>query len=75
MPVGCCSLAVINGRDGNRVDSFRVVLNGKEVRLEGQKAPVNVIADNEISVQLTGPPEAYVYIVVSYTGKKDAPLT
>jgi hypothetical protein len=75
MPVGCCSLAVINGHDGNKVDSFRVVLNGKEVRLEAQKAAVYLNADNEISVQLTGSPESYVYIVVSYTGKKDAPLT
>jgi hypothetical protein len=73
MPDGCCSLVVLNGRGQNKVDSFRVVLNGKEIKLESQKAAVDLSVENEISVQLSGAPDAYIYIVVSYTGKKDAP--
>jgi hypothetical protein len=73
MPDGCCSLAVLNGRGKEKADAFRVVLNGKEVKLESQKAAVDLSAENEISVQLSGVPGAYVYILVSYTGKKDAP--
>ena len=73
VPEGCCSLAVFNGRGKNKVDTFRVVLNGKEVKLQSQKAAVDLSAENEISVQLSGAPDAYIYILVSYTGKKDTP--
>jgi hypothetical protein len=73
IPDGCCSLAVLNGRGKDRVDAFRVVLNGKEVKLESQKGAVNLNGENEISVQLSGAPDAYIYVVVSYTGKKNAP--
>jgi hypothetical protein len=73
IPDGCCSLMVLNGRGENKVDTFRVVLNGKEIKLQSQKAAVDLSSENEISVQLSGAPDAYIYILVSYTGKKDAP--
>jgi len=73
IPEGCCSLTVLNGRGKNKVDTFRVVLNGKEVKLESQKGAVDLNGKNEISVQLSGAPDAYIYVLVSYTGKKNAP--
>ena len=73
IPDGCCSLMVLNGRGENKVDTFRVVLNGKEIKLQSQKAAVDLSSENEISVQLSGAPDAYIYILASYTGKKDAP--
>jgi hypothetical protein len=73
IPDGCCSLAVVNGRGGkNKVDSFRVVVNGKEVTLESQKGAVNLSGENEISVQLSGAPDAYIHVIILYTGKKSA---
>lgn len=74
IPDGCCSLAVVNGRGGkNKVDSFRVVVNGKEVTLESQKGAVSLTGENEISVQLSGPPDAYLHVIILYTGKRSAP--
>jgi len=73
IPDGCCSLAVLNGRGKNKVDTFRIVLNGKDVNLESQKGIVDLNGENEISVQLSGAPDAYIYVLVSYTGKKNAP--
>jgi hypothetical protein len=74
MPDGCCSLAVANGRGGkNEVDEFRVVLNGKEVKLDSQKGVVDLNSENQINVQLSGAPDAYIYVLVSYAGKKNAP--
>jgi len=55
------------------VEQFRIVLNGKEVKLrtgaELQIAEVELRTENTISVQLSGAPDAYIYIVISYTGK------
>ncbi|HEY1528099.1 MAG TPA: hypothetical protein VGH51_17855 [Candidatus Angelobacter sp.] len=78
IPEGCCSLVVVNGRgDKHMVEAFRVALNGKEVRLPVggpvQSAPVELSTDNEISVQMRGASDAYMYVLVSYTGKKRAP--
>lgn len=74
IPDGCCLLAVVNGRGGkNKVDSFRVVVDGKEVTLESQKGTVNLSGENEISVQLTGAPDAYIHVIILYTGKKSTP--
>jgi hypothetical protein len=80
VPNGCCSLSVINGTSGKyRVEQFRVVLNGKDVKLkkvnlptgdEMQSADVDLSTENTIGVQLIGPPDAYIYVVVSFTGKK-----
>jgi hypothetical protein len=78
VPNGCCLLQVVNGHDGaHKVKTFRVVLNGKEVNLPSddslQIATVKLAHDNEVSVQLSGTTDAYIYIVVSYTGKKESP--
>ena len=73
IPDGCCSLVVLNGRGQNKVNAFHVVLNGQEVKLESHKAAVDLSTENEISVQLSGAPDAYIYVIVSYTGKKAAP--
>jgi hypothetical protein len=73
IPEGCCTLAVFNGRGQNKVDAFRVVLNGKEVKLESQKGAVDLSSENDINVELTGAPDAYLYVVVAYTGKKNTP--
>jgi len=77
IPEGCCSLVVLNGQGGKHMmGTFRVALNGKEVRLPGggavQSAPVELSTDNEISVQMRGASDAYMYVMVSYTGKKRA---
>jgi len=74
IPDGCCLLVVVNGRGGkNKVDSFRVVLNGREVMLESQRGAVDLSGKNEISVQLGGAPDAYVSVIILYSGKKNAP--
>jgi hypothetical protein len=83
VPNGCCGLSVINGTSGKHmVEQFRVVLNGKDVKVREVKLPTGVtvqIADvdlnteNTIGVQLIGTPDAYIYVVVSYTGKMGAP--
>jgi len=83
VPRGCCGLWVINGTSSKHmVEQVRVVLNGREVKLREVKLPTGVAAqvadvdvstENTIGVQLIGAPDAYVYVVVSYTGKSDAP--
>jgi hypothetical protein len=76
IPDGCCSLAVISDRSPDRrVGILRVVLNGQEVKLESQRAAVNLNWENEISVQLSGAPDAYIYVLISYTGKMSPPST
>ncbi len=74
VPARCCSVRVVNGMSGKHmVEQFRIVLNGKEVKLrtgaELQIAEVELRTENTISVQLSGAPDAYIYIVISYTGK------
>ena len=68
MPDECCSLVVRNGSKGNVVNSVKIILNGSEVKLEGQRAIVHLKADNEIDVHLSGGPDAYVYVVIAYRG-------
>ncbi len=78
VPPECCSMRVLNGMRGKHmVEHFRVVLNGKEVKLrtgtESQIAEVELNTENAITVELSGDPDAYIYILVSYTGKNGAP--
>lgn len=81
VPKVCCLLGVINGTRGKHmVEQFRVVLNGKDIKLSEVKpqaafavqiADVDLTTENTITVQLTGAPDAYVRILVS--GKKGTP--
>jgi hypothetical protein len=83
VPKGCCVLKVINGKRGKHmVERFRVVLNGKDVKLREVKLPkgfavqiadVDLSTENTIGVQLTGTPDAYVHVLISYTEKRDTP--
>ena len=78
VPDGCCFLQVVNGRAGkHKVEKVRVVLNGEEVNLPRgsplQSANVRLVNENELSVQLSGSTDAYVYVFMSYTGKKEHP--
>ncbi len=72
MPDECCSLIVKSGSKENEVDSVKIILNGSEVKLEGQRATVRLKGDNEINVHLSGGPDAFVYVVIAYTGKGSA---
>jgi len=56
-------------------------LNGKDVPLREEKLPrgeailiadVDLSIENTIGVQLSGEPDAYVLVVVSYAGRKVA---
>jgi hypothetical protein len=83
VPKGCCVLKVINGNRGKHtVERFRVVLNGKEVKLIEVKLPksfavqiaeVDLSTENTIGVQLSGTPDAFVHVLISYTGKRNTP--
>lgn len=80
VPEGCCSLNVVNGRgDKYKVETVRIVLNSEQVNLPPvgslQIATVRLARENNVTVQLAGPPDAYIYVFISYTGKKDAPAT
>jgi len=80
---GCCSLWVINGTGGEHtVEQVHVVLNEKDVKLREAKlstgaaveiGDVDLSTENTIGVHLIGTPGAYIYVVVFYSGKKDAP--
>lgn len=79
VPDECCSLAVVNGKGGKyRVQSFRVFLNGNEIKMPTDNSPliasVTLRTENEITVQLTGPPDAYIHLIYIYIGKKDLQL-
>jgi hypothetical protein len=49
----------------------------REVKLPrgvaAQVADVDLNTENTIGVQLIGTPDSYIYVVVSYIGKSDAP--
>ena len=77
VPDGCCSLAVING-DRNakhRAQGIRLILNGEEINLRSdglvETASVKLGGENKVTVQLTGTGDAYIYVVIFYTGKKE----
>ena len=68
-------MQVVNGRgDKHKVETVRIVLNGEEVNLPSsgalQIASVRLASENELTVQLTGTTDAYVYVAIRYTGKK-----
>lgn len=77
LPNGCCLLlAVTNDRgDKQRVEAFHIVLNGEEVNLRSsgaeQFAEVRLGNENKVTVQLTGTADAYLYVAIHYTGKKN----
>ena len=74
---GCCLLRVQNGRSGrHEVKAFRIVLNGKQVRLPSGDPRIALVvlnAENQLTVQIDGDPDAYIYVIVWATGKKGAP--
>jgi len=64
------------------VEQFRVVLNGKEVKLKEDKlrtgaevqiATVELSTENTIRVELSGAPDAYIFVLVSYPHKPGSP--
>jgi len=78
VPEGCCSLVVLNGQGKeHKVEAFHVSLNGKEVNLPPADSPqiaaVRLGNSDEVTVQLTGTADAFIYVIVSYTGKKESP--
>jgi hypothetical protein len=78
VPEGCCSLYVLNGQGKeHKVEAFHVLLNGKEVRLPPDDLPqiatVKLGNTDDVTVQLTGTADAFIYVIVSYTGKKESP--
>jgi hypothetical protein len=76
LPDGCCLLlAVPNDSIGKRrVEAVHIVLNGEEVNLQSngveQIAEVKLSKENDVTVQLTGTADAYVWLAIHYTGKK-----
>jgi hypothetical protein len=79
VPDGCCTLEVINGSgEKHKVAKFRVFLNGEEVnpRPDGsaQIAPDKLGSENKVTVQLTGADDAFIHVIISYTGKKSQPI-
>jgi hypothetical protein len=78
VPDGFCSLEVINGSGGkHKVATFRIELNGEEINLHSNglasSIPVRLGTQNNVSVHLTGTDDAFIYVVISYTGKKPQP--
>jgi hypothetical protein len=78
VPKGCCSLYVLNGHGKeHKVEAFHVLLNGKEVRLPPDALPqiatVTLGNTDDVTVQLTGTADAFIYVIVSYRGKKESP--
>jgi hypothetical protein len=74
VPEGCCSLRVLNGwRGQHTVNAFRIVLNGRDVELpkggEVQTVLVELNTENEISIQVRGTPDAYIYVFLFYPAK------
>jgi hypothetical protein len=79
-PDGCCTLEVVNGSGKKyKAEVVHVFLNGEEVNLPSnacvQIAPTSLSRENKVTVQLTGTRDAFVYVVISYTGKKEEPAT
>ena len=79
VPDGCCTLEVINGSgEKHKVAKFRVFLNGEEInpRPDGsaQIAPDKLGSENKVTVQLTGADDAFIHVIISYTGKKPQPI-
>ncbi len=73
MPDRCCFLAVVSSRKNEEaVDSFQIILNGKEVELppRGRNGapvtPVELSAENQISVQLRGAPGAHLLVYIFF---------
>src|SRR5271169_1030187 len=78
VPDGCCSLEVINGSgEKHKVATFRALLNGEEVNPRSdesaQIAPDKLANENKVTAQLTGADDAFIYVVISYSGKKPQP--
>lgn len=69
IPDGCCFLRVVNGPREHKAENIRVALNGQkiDVPLDQSVSPIVSVAlrnENELSVQLTGTPDAYVYVAI-----------
>jgi hypothetical protein len=76
LPEGCCFLQVLNGEDGkHEVGVFHVVLNGRRIDFpHGEPHPgaaVRLNTKNIISIEMQGTPDAYVWVMLSYSGHVD----
>jgi len=69
---GCCTLRVVNGQGEkpakHKVDAYSIELNGQKVQFldaeSSQISKVSLNAENTIRVQMSGPSDAYIYVVV-----------